>query len=153
MSRLGTRLYRLWFINLSDLQFIKSRFVNRKQTVAKNCVKDTHIDAVNLPIPGQSHPSCVSFTFHRLEKVVASDAVIVTVIAVLPLKSTKMVCPVRSPQRTGTAVLPPVTVMESVTQLPSPSGWAVVKSKKSIRSWNQILISFWAGCDTHLFIT
>lgn len=72
--------------------------------------------------------------FHRLAKVVAMVAVMEIVMAVFPLKSTKIVCPVRSPHRVGTTVFPPVTVIVSVTQLPSPSGCASMKSRKSIRS-------------------
>lgn len=73
-------------------------------------------------MPGQSQPSCVNLIFHLLEKAVAKVAVIVIVMAVFPLKSTKMVWPVLSPQSVGTTVLPPVTVTESVVHTPSPSG-------------------------------
>lgn len=97
-------------------------------------------------MPGQSQPSCVNLIFHRLEKVVAKVAVTVTVIAVFPLKSTNIVCPLLSPQRIGTTVLPPVTVTESVEHTPSPSGCASTKSRKSIRSCNLQNFIFCVDC-------
>lgn len=87
-------------------------------------------------MPGQSQPSCVNLIFHLLEKAVAEVALTLIMIGVFPLKSTKMVWPLLSPQSVGTIVLPPVIVTESVEHTPSPSGCASTISRKSIRSCN-----------------
>lgn len=61
-------------------------------------------------------------------------AVTEIVIGDVPAKSITTCCPELTPHNVGTFVAPPVTVIMSVLQIPSPLGDARVKSKNSTRN-------------------